>query len=213
MPFVTKYKASRLALAAFQNITTTNFCHSFGYLATKLKMKLSTSLPNMALLATTTAASPFLPNHLLPRAAMCWTNSIESTTTSTSPLVSDCLALATSDTIPAFTPTPENNYSFDLRHGTCGFKGVFNPAGGSLPAEENVIAPEYVESAIQYAVEQWGGEGRVQAKGAFACMIPGMQVKVGWTLWEMYAFGVPEAEESEAPVVEELEVEVKRKRH
>jgi len=159
------------------------------------------------LAATTTTASP-----LLPRSAMCWANSIESTTTPLSPLVSDCLALATSGTIPAFTPSPENNYSFDLRHGTCGLRGVFT-VGGSLAAEENVIDPVLVEVAIEHAVEQWGGgqagegtEGRVQAKGTFACMVPGMLVKMGWTSWEMYTVEVPEVKEPEVPVVPVVDV-------
>jgi len=169
-----------------QEITKTHtLCLTFQH-----KMKLS--IFAAAIITTTTARAMTLPpshSHSLleARSVPCWTNSIESTTTATSPLVSDCQALSTSNLAEPWTPTEANNFSFDVRSGTCGFRAVFNRDGGSLPASEVSISADHVSLALDHAVEYLASdEGRVQAKGTFFCLLAGMVSKTGWTNWEIY---------------------------
>ncbi|GAB1317939.1 hypothetical protein MFIFM68171_08149 [Madurella fahalii] len=146
-----------------------------------------------AALASTAAAAPTAPissgaehNLLAPRAGFCWANSINAATTATSPLVTDCQTLSQSNLAGPWTPSEDNNYSFDLQSGTCGFKGVFNPNSGSMAASDVAIGPALVSLAIDHAIEYMAVDGKVAANGAFGCMIAGPQTKTGWTNWEIY---------------------------
>lgn len=136
--------------------------------------------------ATLVSGVAAAPSFLAPRAAPCWTNSIENKTTETSPLVADCRALAESNLSEPWTPSEENNFTFEVHHGTCGFRGVFNPAGGSLPVADNVISSSLVSNAINHAAEYFVVDGKVGADGYFMCLQAGYQTKTGWTKFEIY---------------------------
>ena len=112
----------------------------------------------------------------------CWTNSANDLTNDKSPLVTDCQALADDpDMLPEiWIPSEENNYSFDTFNGTCGIRGVFNPSGGSLPANEMTIRSGVVRVTILNTIATKAVDGRCAANGAIACMIPGMNVQIGW---------------------------------
>ncbi len=150
-------------------------------------MKFSILAAALASVATAVPLSS-TPEHgiLAVRAGICWTNSITATTTSTSPLVADCEALAETNLPAAWTPTVENNYTFDVQNGTCGFTGVFNPSGGSMAASDVSITPSLVSNALNHAITYMADDGRVSATGAFACMLAGYQVKTGWTNFQIY---------------------------
>ncbi|KAK3318097.1 hypothetical protein B0H66DRAFT_225254 [Apodospora peruviana] len=144
-----------------------------------------------ALVASSAAAVPTTGtrNILAARAPTCWTNSINGATTATSPLVADCQALADGDgnIASTWTPSEENNYSFAVEHGTCGFRGAWNAtAGNSLPASQMTVSPGQVGNTLQNAINNLAEDGKVGANGAFACMIPGMTVKIGWVSYEIY---------------------------
>ncbi|KAM7199148.1 hypothetical protein V8F33_004623 [Rhypophila sp. PSN 637] len=155
-------------------------------------MKFTTLAP--ALFAAATIAAP---SSLSDRAAStCWVNDVFDTTSSSSPLVSDCQALSDDDTIfsslpgGVWVPTVENNYTFAVANGTCGVKGVFNPNGGSLAARDMVVAPWLVANVLGYGIEVLAQDGRVGLNGSMACMIPGWKTQTGWVRFEVFNTGV-----------------------
>ena len=119
-------------------------------------------------------------------ATMCWTNSVIEATTATSPLITDCQALADDPTIlpDIWIPTQESS-SFDISHGTCGFRGVYNMSS-TFPADQMTITRGLVSTTISHAVIHKAVDGKVGANGQIACLIPGYKVQTGWIKWEIY---------------------------
>ncbi|KAM7190861.1 hypothetical protein V8F20_009545 [Naviculisporaceae sp. PSN 640] len=159
-------------------------------------MKLSILASALITSTATAAPSSSKDSTISARADVCWSQNIVSTTDSTiSPLAADCTALANDETVFAslpggvWIPTDENDWKFGVSNGTCGIKGSFNPAGGSLPASEMTIRRSLVSGALNYAVSLLAVDERVSATGSFACMIPGMTTKTGWVKWEIYNAG------------------------
>lgn len=120
-------------------------------------------------------------------ATMCWGQDIRDTTTAQSPLVADCQALADEhNTLPEiWLPTEENNNSFDIFHGSCGIRGVFSTPS-DLPADQMTITASLVSNMLRNVMTTKAVDGRASATGSVACMIPGMNVKMGWLKWEIY---------------------------
>lgn len=162
-------------------------------------MKLSILVSALVACTAIAAPAPALgveDASLSARADMCWTQDIVDTTDpTTSPSAADCRALAADEnifsTLPGavWIPSEENNYEFDLASGTCGFKGVWNPAGGSLPADQMTVRADMVTSTLDSIVELLAAEGTVSATGRFACMIAGWKTQTGWVNWEIYNVG------------------------
>lgn len=156
-------------------------------------MKFSSASIFAAALVAVATAAPTAPITVSPahallakRADTCWAQNINDTTTATSPLVTDCQVLSESSLPGPWIPSEETNYTFDIRHGTCGFKVVFNPSGSSLEASDMVIHPAQISGVIEHAIEHMAANGRVAATGAFACMIAGWKPLLGWASWEIY---------------------------
>ncbi|KAK0653122.1 heterokaryon incompatibility protein-domain-containing protein [Cercophora newfieldiana] len=135
-----------------------------------------------ALIAGAAAA----PNNLLAKRAMCLVYTVEDATTSTSPLVTDCEALAETNLSEDWIPSEPDNYTFSVEHGTCGLRGVFNPTGSNVPASQNIIRPDMVSGAIENAIARFAVDGRIGATGYFMCLDAGMVSKTGWTSFEIY---------------------------
>ncbi|KAK5659876.1 hypothetical protein OQA88_13339 [Cercophora sp. LCS_1] len=144
--------------------------------------------PLAALIAITSAAptSPS-PSHALltERATQCWSQDATDTTTTTSPLVADCQALAETSLPESWIPSAENNYATDIRNGTCGIKIDFRTTS-NLAANEMVITSTQIRVAIQYSIEQYAIDGRVASTGWFACMLPGQRPLLGWAEFKIY---------------------------
>ncbi|KAK4101549.1 hypothetical protein N658DRAFT_559002 [Parathielavia hyrcaniae] len=139
---------------------------------------------------------------LAKRAAWCTTNSIQDTTTPSSALTADCLALAAT-TLPSclpgpWTPAAEGNYTLDVAHGTCGFRAQYLSAssnGTTLDASQVVLDAAQLRGIIQIAVgsdaeageeEEGDGESRVGAEGMVICIAAGMVSRAGFVGFEVY---------------------------
>jgi hypothetical protein len=131
---------------------------------------------------------------LSKRAAYCTANSIEDRTANTSASAADCLALSSTslpEQLPeSWSPSEDNGYTFDIFHGTCGFRAKFLSANGTLDASQVVISAAQFSSIIDIAIERYangeGSEGMVGAAGNFICLAAGMVTKVGWVQFEVY---------------------------
>lgn len=144
-------------------------------------MKLSIITTTFTLLSTA-AAVPL--GELAAQFLYCWSNSIDNTTTSTSPLVTDCKALAKTE-IKSWVPTEANNYTWALSLGTCGFKGVYN-CSGALNASDVLISGSFVQNSLNNTAGQFARDGRASSKGVYGCMLPGEKSLLGFTNWEIY---------------------------
>jgi len=142
-------------------------------------MKLSIITAVLTLLSTAAAAPPRGPDTLY-----CWSNGMNDTTTSTSPLVTDCEALSKTEIGP-FTPTEANNYTWALSLGTCGFKGVYN-FNGSMNASDFSISGAFAQFSLNETAQKYARDGRASSKGEYACIIPAWKSLVGFTNWEIY---------------------------
>ncbi|KAK4122734.1 hypothetical protein N657DRAFT_672552 [Parathielavia appendiculata] len=149
-------------------------------------------------LPTSTRPEAETRNMLTKRAAYCTANSIQDTTTPSSALAADCLALA-STTLPSslpfpWTPTEENNHTLDATQGTCGFRAQYLSANGTLDARQVVLGPAQLGGIIEIAVERYAttsseageAESRVGAEGTVICIAAGMVSKAGFVGFEIY---------------------------
>jgi len=138
-------------------------------------------------LATLISAAVATPITLTPRADSCGPyGDITDTTSETSPLITDCQVLSAASNLPEPWIPSEGNLTFDLKHGTCGFKARFEPDSGRLPMSEMVVGPDNVSLVIEYLIEHYAVDGRVSAKGNFMCLKAGWETQTGWTRWEVY---------------------------